>query len=80
MLATAWIVWFPTPLTNSPSAVRPSWPDTINQSPARTTGVYGPTGGTIGGSGDQLNEDPQPQVREALGFEMWKPAPWSPSL
>ena len=27
----------------------------------------------------QLNEEPQPQVREALGFEMWNPAPWRPS-
>ena len=31
-------------------------------------------------SGCQLKEDPQPQVRVALGFEMWKPASFSPSL
>ena len=29
---------------------------------------------------DQLNEEPQPQVRVALGFVMWNPAPCSPSL
>jgi len=28
----------------------------------------------------QLKEEPQPQVRVALGFTMWNPAPWSPSL
>ena len=32
------------------------------------------------GGGVQLKEDPQPQVREALGFEMWNPASVSPSL
>jgi hypothetical protein len=29
---------------------------------------------------DQLNEEPQPQVRVAFGFVMWNPAPCSPSL
>ncbi len=29
---------------------------------------------------DQLKEEPQPQVRLALGFVTWNPAPWSPSL
>ena len=34
-----------------------------------------------GARGDcQLKEDPQPQVREAFGFEMWKPASFRPSL
>jgi len=28
----------------------------------------------------QLKEEPQPQVRVALGFTMWNPAPCSPSL
>ena len=28
----------------------------------------------------QLKEEPQPQVRVALGFVMWNPAPCSPSL
>src|SRR5207302_1779918 len=31
------------PGTSLPSA-RPTWPETTNHSPARTTGVYGPTG------------------------------------
>src|SRR5437763_2166302 len=31
------------PSTKAPSA-RPIWPETTSQSPARTTGVYGPTG------------------------------------
>ena len=31
-------------------------------------------------AGDQLKEEPQPQVRVALGFVMLNPAPWSPSL
>src|ERR671916_2646462 len=44
MLASAWRTSAPTPpRTRSPSS-RPSCPDTINQSPARTTGVYGPSG------------------------------------
>ncbi len=30
--------------------------------------------------GDQLKEEPQPQVREALGLVTWNPAPCSPSL
>ncbi len=34
----------------------------------------------IGGSADQLKEEPQPQVRVALGLVTWKPASWSPSL
>ena len=34
---------------------------------------------TCGGL-DQLKEDPQPQVREAFGFEMWNPASWRPSV
>ena len=29
---------------------------------------------------DQLKEEPQPQVRLALGFVTWNPAPCSPSL
>jgi hypothetical protein len=29
---------------------------------------------------DQLKEEPQPHVREALGFVTWNPAPCSPSL
>jgi hypothetical protein len=28
----------------------------------------------------QLKDEPQPQVRVALGFTMWNPAPCSPSL
>ena len=32
------------------------------------------------GADCQLKEDPQPHVRVALGFEMWKPASFSPSL
>jgi hypothetical protein len=36
-------------------------------------------GGSRGGV-DQLKEEPQPQVRVALGFTMWNPAPCSPSL
>jgi hypothetical protein len=36
-------------------------------------------GGRRGGV-DQLKEEPQPQVRVALGFTMWNPAPCSPSL
>jgi len=28
----------------------------------------------------QLKEEPQPQVRVALGFTMWNPAPCNPSL
>jgi hypothetical protein len=32
------------------------------------------------GSATQLKEEPQPQVREALGLVTWNPAPWSPSL
>ena len=35
-------------------------------------------GGARGGC--QLKEDPQPHVRVALGFEMWKPASLRPSL
>ena len=31
-------------------------------------------------SADQLKEEPQPQVREALGLVTWNPAPCSPSL
>ncbi len=31
-------------------------------------------------AGAQLNEEPQPQVRVALGLMMWKPAPCKPSL
>jgi hypothetical protein len=27
----------------------------------------------------QLNDWPQPQVRSAFGFVMWKPEPWRPS-
>ena len=34
----------------------------------------------ITGSAAQLKEEPQPQVREALGLVTWNPAPWSPSL
>ena len=33
-----------------------------------------------GRAGDQLKEEPQPQVRVALGLVMWNPAPCSPSL
>ena len=31
-------------------------------------------------SEDQLKEEPQPQVRVALGLVTWNPAPCSPSL
>ena len=31
-------------------------------------------------AGAQLKEEPQPQVRVALGLVMWKPSPCSPSL
>ncbi len=34
----------------------------------------------IGTSEDQLKEEPQPHVREALGFVTWNPAPCRPSL
>ena len=36
--------------------------------------------GTPGRAPAQLKEEPQPQVRVALGFVMWNPASWSPSL
>jgi hypothetical protein len=32
------------------------------------------------GEGVQLKEDPQPQVRVALGLVMWNPASLRPSL
>jgi hypothetical protein len=34
----------------------------------------------ISASVGQLKEEPQPQVRVALGLVTWNPAPWSPSL
>ena len=38
------------------------------------------SGGRARSGGAQLKEEPQPQVRVALGFVMWNPAPCSPSL
>ena len=43
--------------------------------PLRREGDGGRRGGVA-----QLKEEPQPQVRVALGFTMWNPAPCSPSL
>jgi hypothetical protein len=42
--------------------------------------VEGERDGRSRGAFDQLKEEPQPQVRVALGFTMWNPAPCSPSL
>ena len=42
--------------------------------------VEGKGDGRSRGGLAQLKEDPQPQVRVALGFEMWNPAPCNPSL
>ena len=41
----------------------------------RASRVLTPVGGGV-----QLKEDPQPQVRVALGLVMWNPASLSPSL
>ena len=51
----------------------------------RAGGVVGCGAGAAQGAGcqragAQLKEEPQPQVRVALGLVMWKPAPCSPSL
>src|SRR5690349_19628211 len=46
-LATACSVWAATPAARRPSAM-PTWPETMSQSPARTTGVYGPKGLVMG--------------------------------
>jgi hypothetical protein len=52
-----------------------------SEAPSSATSTSAPsTRSRIRGSGDQLNEEPQPQVREALGFVTWNPAPCSPSL
>ncbi len=43
-------------------------------------GKLGECGSEDCGRIDQLNDDPQPQVRVAFGFEMWNPASFRPSL
>ncbi len=54
--------------------------------PVQDEGDQGVGGGCCSGDGTpgrapaQLKEEPQPQVRVALGFVMWNPVSWSPSL
>ncbi len=55
--------------------------DIEERGPSSATSTSTPsTRSRISGSAAQLNEEPQPQVREALGLVTWNPAPCSPSL
>ncbi len=73
-----------------PWGLQPSLTETIPSCSRRTSSSDAPSSATstsapstrsrISVSADQLKEEPQPQVREALGLVTWNPAPWSPSL
>ena len=61
----------------------PSWSrrTSSREAPSSPTSTSAPsTRSRIRDSADQLNEEPQPHVRLALGLVTWNPAPWSPSL
>ena len=73
-----------------PWGLQPSLTDRMPSCSRRTSSSEAPSSATstsapstrsrIRDSADQLNEEPQPQVREALGLVTWNPAPCSPSL
>ena len=61
----------------------PSWSrkTSSREAPSSPTSTSAPsTRSRIRDSADQLNDEPQPHVREALGLVTWNPAPCRPSL
>src|SRR4051794_21369994 len=74
-LAIVWVVWALTPPSTIVSSFILPLPDTMMRSPARTNGLYGPSGLFIGrnlaGGGQAL--PPAPSLRR--GPTRWTPPP-----